>query len=203
VLDQAPAARQDRDDDTPAADGGRAGLTPGKGKPTPKRSAAQQQRRHPQAPPASGRKGATAAGGSKAQVRAERMRRNEAMRRGEDWALPRKDQGKVRALARDFVDSRRSVSEFYLFAVGALFLMLIIPGLKSTVILQYVQYVILVLFVVVAGEGWLTGRRVLRLVQQRHPGESTRGVRLYAALRSTQWRKLRSPAPRVKLGHKL
>ena len=50
--------------------------------------------------------------------RAEQKRRTEAMRRGEEWALPARDRGAVRALARDYVDSRRLVvSEYILFAV--------------------------------------------------------------------------------------
>ena len=40
------------------------------------------------------------------------------MRRGEDWALPRKDQGPVRALARDVVDSRRGIGEYYLSPIA-------------------------------------------------------------------------------------
>ncbi len=72
--------------------------------------------------------------------------------------------------------------------------LLFIPGLRQTLI---VDYVILGVLAVLLIEGWFTGRRVLRLVEQRYPGESTRGVRLYAAMRSTQIRKMRMPPPRV------
>jgi len=122
------------------------------------------------------------------------------MRRGEEWALPRKDQGKARALARDYVDSRRSASEFYLFGVVVLFILLFLPALRGTLV---VDYVVLVVLVVVVGEGWYTSRKVLRLVTQRYPGESTRGLRLYAAMRNTQFRRLRMPPPRVKVGDKV
>jgi hypothetical protein len=52
-------------------------------------------------------------------------------------------------------------------------------------------------------ESVVVGRRVVRLAQQRFPGESTRGVKLYAAIRGTQFRKLRMPTPRVKRGDKI
>jgi hypothetical protein len=124
----------------------------------------------------------------------------EAMKRGESWALPRKDQGPVRALARDYVDSRHSLSEYYLFGVLVLIILLFIPGLRKSPVLDIV---VLAMFLVIMTESVLVGGRVTRLAQQRFPGESTRGIRLYAAIRGTQFRKLRMPAPRVKPGDKI
>ena len=44
------------------------------------------------------------------------------MRKGEQWAMPPVDRGPVRALARDYVDSRKViVSEYILFAVFVLY----------------------------------------------------------------------------------
>jgi hypothetical protein len=124
----------------------------------------------------------------------------EAMRRGESWALPRKDQGPVRALARDYVDSRRSLSEFYMLGVVVLIVLVFIPALRKSLVIDYA--VILMLMVIVA-ESVITGGRVVKLAGQRFPGESTRGVRMYVAFRSTQLRRLRMPAPRVKPGDKI
>jgi len=198
VLDQEPSAAESLDEAGSAADGtGHPGLTPSKGRPTPKRSEAEKRRRQPYVAPAD-RKAASQQ--TRSRDRADRARRNEAMRRGEEWALPRKDQGKARALARDYVDSRRSASEFYLFGVAVLFILLFLPALRGTLV---VDYVVLVVLVVVVGEGWYTSRKVLRLVTQRYPGESTRGLRLYAAMRNTQFRRLRMPPPRVKVGDKV
>ena len=121
-------------------------------------------------------------------------------RRGESWALPRKDQGPVKALARDVVDSRRGISEYYLYAIAGLIVLLFLPGLRGTI---FVNLIILIVLFVVVGEGWLVSRRVTRLARQRYPSESTRGLGMYTALRGTQIRKMRVPAPRVNRGDKV
>jgi hypothetical protein len=175
----------------------RAGTTQGKGRPTPKRSEAERRRRQPYSAP-SDRKAAYQQ--SKDRDRAARARKAEAMKRGENWALPRKDQGPVRALARDYVDSRRSISEFYMFAILVLVLLLFVPPLRKTAL---IQYIFLVLLVVMIAESYLVGGRVIRLARQRFPGENTKGIRLYAGIRATQIRRLRMPSPRVKIGDKI
>jgi Protein of unknown function (DUF3043) len=175
----------------------RAGMTPAKGRPTPKRSEAEKRRRQPFAAPADRK---AAAQQSKSRDRNERSRKMEAMRRGESWALPRKDQGPVRALARDYVDSRRGLSEYYMFGVVVLIVLLFVPALRKSPV---VDYAVLVMLLVIVTESVVVGRRVVRLAQQRFPGESTRGVKLYAAIRGTQFRKLRMPTPRVKRGDKI
>jgi hypothetical protein len=173
------------------------GSTAAKGRPTPKRSEAERRRREPYSAPGD-RKAAAAQG--KDRGKATRQRKMEAMRRGEDWALPRKDQGQVRALARDVVDARRGLSEYYLYGIFVLVLLLVLPQLRGTAI---VDYVILVVLVIILCEGWYVGRKVTALAQQRYPGQSTRGVKVYAALRGTQIRKMRVPAPRVSRGAKV
>jgi hypothetical protein len=177
---------------TGGAGPGRVDQNAGKGRPTPKRSEAERRRRQPYTAPAD-RKDAVRQ--SKDKDRTTRARRYAAAKRGEDWALPRKDQGPVRALARDYVDSRRRISEYYMYAVGALVILLFVPALRL-----YADYVVLGIVVVMVTEGWFVGRQVVRLAQQRFPAESTRGIRWYSALRSTQIRKLRMPAPRIKPG---
>jgi hypothetical protein len=175
----------------------RASVTQGKGRPTPKRSEAERRRRQPYTAPTDRK-----AAGQQARDRdrVSRARRTEAMRRGENWALPRKDQGPVRALARDYVDSKRSISEYYMVGVLVLLILVFIPGLRKSAV---VDYAVLLLLVVIVVEGVITGGRVIRLANQRFPGESTRGIRMYAAFRSTQLRRLRMPAPRVKPGDKI
>jgi hypothetical protein len=180
--------------DAEQSDGPRPGYTPAKGRPTPKRSEAEKRRRQPYSAP-SDRKAASQQGRDR--DRASRARKMEAMRRGEDWALPRKDQGPVKALARDVVDSRRGISEYYLYAIAGLIVLLFLPGLRGSI---FVNLIILVVLFVIIGEGWYVSRRVQRLARERFPGESTKGVGMYTALRGTQIRKMRVPAPRVNRG---
>jgi len=175
----------------------RANVTPSKGRPTPKRSEAEKRRRQPYSAPADKK---AAYQQSKDRDRANRSRRMEAMRRGENWALPRKDQGPVRALARDYVDARRGASEYYMFGVLFLVVLLFIPGLRQSAV---VDYAVLALLLIIITESTIVGSRVIKMARQRFPGETTRGVRMYAAIRGTQIRRLRMPAPRVKPGDKI
>ena len=108
---------------------------------------------------------------TRSQGRAERTKRYEAMRRGENWALPAKDRGPVRALARDVVDSRRRISEFYMYIVGALVVLLFIPQLRTIV-----DYVVLAVIFVMLIEAMFLGRQVRKLAAQRFPGERTKGL---------------------------
>jgi hypothetical protein len=172
-------------------------MTAGKGRPTPKRSEAESRRRQPYSAPTD-RKAAYQQ--SREKDRATRGRRIAAMKRGEDWALPRKDKGPVRGLARDYVDSRWTASEFYLYGVVILVAVLFLPGLRGS---KIVDYVILGILAVLLIEGFFIGHKVLAMARQRYPGESTRGIRFYAAMRGTQMRRMRMPAPRVKRGTKV
>jgi hypothetical protein len=197
VLDHDSAdGGQDADSAAVGQSAARSGQTAAKGKPTPKRSEAEKRRRQPYTAPGD-RKAAGQQGRDK--DRASRQKKMEAMRRGEDWALPRKDQGPVKALARDVVDSRRGFSEYYLYAIVVLVFLLFVPALRGS---QIIDFVILAVLVVLVIEGWWVGRRVTALAQQRYPGQSTRGLKMYTAMRGTQIRKMRVPTPRVKPGDK-
>ena len=187
--DEAPEPFADADDRQP-----RSSLTPKKAGPTPKRSEAEANRRGPYRAPTD-RKSAAKAGRDR--DKSDRVRRNEALARGEEWAMPPKDRGPVRALARDVVDSRRGLAEYYLIAVVPIFVLLFLRVGRLQLIAD--ALVILILIIVI-GEGYLVGRRVERLARERFPGKSTRGVKLYSALRGTQMRKLRIPKPRVNRG---
>jgi Protein of unknown function (DUF3043) len=174
---------------------GRPGVTVGKGRPTPKRSEAERQRRFGGAP--ADRKAAAAQ--SKTRARAERIRKTEAMRRGEEWALPAKDKGPVKALARDYVDSKRRFSEFYMYGLFLLVILLFFSS-HNPVVSSDLPLVLLLMVVVMLIEGFFLGRKLKALAAERYPGESTRGLRMYAAIRGLQIRKLRFPKPRVKVG---
>jgi hypothetical protein len=170
----------------------RASVTAGKGRPTPKRSESERRRRHPVSAPAD-RKAAYRQ--TRGRDKEERGRKYAAMRRGEEWALAAKDKGPVRALARDYVDSRRRISEYYMYGLGVLVVLLFLPATK-----QFVYWPVLGVVFIMLAEGTYLGRQIRKLAAERCPGEPTRGVKLYAGLRAMQIRKLRMPAPRVKPG---
>ena len=167
-------------------------VTAGKGRPTPKRSEAERARRY--TAPGDRKEAMRQARGRDRQTRA---RKSEAMRRGEEWALPAKDRGPVRALARDYVDSKRRFSEFYMYGLIVLLLLLF---LRNPITATVLPAVLIFMIVIMAVEGFFIGRRVTALAGERYPGESTRGVKLYAAMRALQIRRLRFPKPRVKPG---
>ena len=169
-------------------------ITAGKGKPTPKRSDAERRRRQPYSAPKD-RKEASRV--SRDRQRDDRARRMEGLRRGEDWALPVRDRGPVKALARDYVDSRRRLSEFYMYGLLVLLVLLFI---KTPIVQSIVPILVVAAVLVMLVEGILIGRRVRALAAERLPGESTRGIGLYSAMRALQIRKLRMPKPRVNIG---
>jgi hypothetical protein len=174
------------------ADRAPASLTAGKGRPTPKRSEAERRRRY-NAP--GDRKEALRQ--SRTRDRSARTRKTEAMRRGEEWALPAKDKGPVRALARDYVDSKRRVSEFYMYGLVVLLFLLF---LHNPVVATVLPALLIVMVVIMVVEGYLVGRKVTAMAGERFPGESTRGIKIYSAMRALQIRRLRFPKPRVKPG---
>ena len=169
-----------------------------KGRPTPKRSEAERRRRQPitgSRPPAPPRTPE-----EKAKARTERSRKFEAMKRGEAWALNPRDRGPVRALARDYVDSKRRISEFYMYA---LILLLAAVFLRNKTVQTYISPVILVLVLVIVIDAQLLRRGLRRLVAERLPGESTKGLTMYTVFRALQIRRFRMPAPRVQPGDKI
>lgn len=169
----------------------------GKGRPTPKRSEVERRRRQPYTAPPADKKAAAAQ--QRDRRRSDQKRRMDAMRRGEEWALPPKDRGPVRALARDYIDSRRLiVSEYILFAVFALILLVFLLGAaKNSSVILYLEIAIVAL---IALEALYHGSRVSRLARQRFPGQSTRGIAWYVAKRSIRLRSSRIPPARVARG---
>jgi hypothetical protein len=183
----------------PVADGqpgpaaNRPGTTAGKGRPTPKRSEAERRRRPYNAP--GDRKEANRQ--YRERQRQERIRRQQGMQRGEQWAMPPRDRGPVKALARDYVDSRRRLSEFYMYGLLVLLVMLFF---RNAIVQSIVPLLVLVAVLIMLVEGIYIGRRVRAIAAERLPGESTRGLAIYSAMRALQIRQLRMPKPRVKPG---
>ena len=169
-------------------------MTAGKGRPTPKRSDAERRRRQPHTAPRDRKEAARV---SRTRQRDDRTRRAEALRRGEQWAMPPRDRGPVKALARDYVDSKRRISEFYMYGLLVLLVLLLI---RTPIVQTIVPLVVMVSVLIMGIEGIFIGRNAKIMAARRLPGESTRGVGLYSAMRALQIRRLRVPKPRIKPG---
>ena len=168
-----------------------------KGRPTPKRSEAERNRRQPitgSRAPATPRTPE-----DKAKARSERGRKYEAMKKGESWALNPRDRGPAKALARDYIDSKRRISEYYMYILVVL---LAAVFLRNKTEQQYISPLVLVLVVVIVIDAQVIRRSLRKLVGERLPGESTRGLTMYAVMRALQIRRFRMPAPRVQPGEK-
>lgn len=175
--------------------------SPGKGRPTPKRREVVGKRGPVSAPKT--RKEAYAR--QRELAKTQRSARNtpaanltpaqrrELLRRGDPSVLPKRDQGETRRLARDYVDSHRMASNFLLILFP-----LIIVGYAIPVL----QLVVLVVFLGILVEWYLTGRRIRGLATERfgraEGGPMTLGF--YAGSRAYLPRRWRLPAPQKELG---
>ena len=81
-----------------------------------------------------------------------------------------------------------------------LLVLMVLLFVRIPAVQQLVPLVVLAAVLVMVVEGVFLGYRVRALVQERLPGESTRGVWMYAAMRALQIRRLRMPKPRVTPG---
>jgi hypothetical protein len=172
-----------------------------KGRPTPKRSEAERGRRQPITGSRAGSRAPAAprTPEDKTRARTDRARKYDAMKRGESWALNPRDRGPAKALARDYIDSKRRVSEYYMYILVVL---LAAVFLRNKTEQQYISPLVLVLVVVILVDAQLIRRTLRKLVSERLPGESTRGLTMYAVMRALQIRRFRMPAPRVRPGEK-
>ena len=183
-----------------------------KGRPTPKRSEAERNRyqsitggrssgSRAYSPSNSGRPlTPEEKANAKTRDRSERNRRMDAMKRGEEWALGPRDKGAARKLARDYVDAHRRPSEYYMYALLLLFVTIIT---RNKVIGNYASYLVVALVVIIVVDGYLIRRALRKLIAERLPGESSRGLTMYAVMRALQIRRMRLPAPRLKPGDKV
>ncbi|MFB7735911.1 DUF3043 domain-containing protein [Streptomyces sp. NPDC056112] len=186
VADKAPVSvsKQTRDPQAP------------KGRPTPKRSEARSQRRSV-ANTSMTRKDAAKRQREERRVQLERQR--QALASGDERYLPARDKGPVRRFARDFVDSRFNIAEFFLpMAVVILVLSMIrVPALQNIALLLWLVVIVLIVL-----DSAASGFRLKKRLNERFPDQNKRGAVAYALMRSLQMRRLRLPKPQVKRGER-
>ncbi len=124
------------------------------------------------------------------QARADRMR-----------ALSAREKAPEKALMRDYVDSRFNLGEFLLPSVVVLLAVTILGSYWPEVTI----FITLVMYAFILGvflDGALMWRGFKRVLAERLPNSSTKGLMLYGITRATQIRRFRMPPPRLKRGEK-
>ncbi len=168
-----------------------------KGRPTPKRRDVESARKTFALAPAHSKEEKAR---QKAAARAARVAQRAAYLRGDENALPLRDRGPAKRFVRNYVDSRRSIGEFFLPIIGVVLIISLFPYALSAVIGVVLMYTVLFASIV---DGILLSRKIKREVTARFPSESLKGIGMYGWLRSTQMRRMRAPKPGVSAGDKV
>jgi hypothetical protein len=167
----------------------------GKGRPTPSRKEAEAARKQSLKLPKDPKAARKAA---RERDRDARAQQRAALMAGDERALPARDQGPVKRYVRDFVDSRFTIAEYFIFvALGVLVLGFVPnPVVQLAVSISWMALIALVAF----DEIFLLVRLNMAL-RKRFPDKAERkGALWYAGLRTLQLRRFRLPPPRVRRG---
>jgi hypothetical protein len=166
-----------------------------KGRPTPKRRDAEAARRTKAVPPKDRKEAKARMREEKAKERAELMT---ALRAGDERRYPVRDRGPARRIARNWVDGRRNVGDFFWPAVIAAIVLIVlpIPSVQSLSSFLLVGFYL----VLMADTAWsLVG--LTRVLKEKVPDPLLRkGTLPYAFGRSLQSRKRRLPVCMVERG---
>ncbi|WP_246149496.1 DUF3043 domain-containing protein [Nonomuraea turkmeniaca] len=174
----------------------------GKGRPTPKRRDAEGKRRQPVNAPKDRKE---AYRSMRAKQATEREKARQGMLAGDERYFPARDKGPARKFARDWVDSRRLPSQYFLPFSLVILLATWVPWpieIRAMVLNLVVAVGWPIMMLGVLFTSVFVAWRVKRLVAEKLPNEPLRGVGFYAAMRALQIRKLRFPPPAVLPGGK-
>jgi len=128
----------------------------------------------------------------------ERSRARLGMKNGEERYLPARDRGPARAFARNFVDARITLAEFFIFIAIAV---LALGFIKNPLIQSWVSIgFFAVTALIVVDTVVLLVQLSLRAKKEFPEATDRKGLLLYATLRTLQLRRLRLPPPRVRRG---
>lgn len=168
-----------------------------KGRPTPKRSEAQSQRRRASSGAPLDRKEAM-----KRQREARRVdmaKQREALANGDERYLPARDKGPVRRFVRDFVDSRFCIAEFFL-PLAVIILILSVVQVQGIQNISLLLWLIVIVLIVLDSIG--LAFRLRKQLNTRFPDTPKRGAVAYGLMRTLQMRRLRLPKPQAKRGER-
>jgi hypothetical protein len=114
-------------------------------------------------------------------------------------AVSAREAAPEKVLTRDYVDARFNLGEFLLPSVVVILAVTILGSYWPAVTL--IATLAMYLFILgVFVDGYLMWRGFKRVLAARLPKASSKGLLLYGMTRSTQIRRFRSPAPRIKRG---
>jgi hypothetical protein len=117
---------------------------------------------------------------------------------GDERFMPLRDRGPAKRFTRDFVDSRFTVAEFFIFIAIAVLVLGFVPNPQIQSLVSLGFFVLMAVIVVDTAILLLTLKS--RAAKQFPEASERKGLLLYALLRSLQFRRLRLPPPRVKRG---
>jgi hypothetical protein len=165
-----------------------------KGRPTPKRKEAEAARKVASLAPASTKEEKKRA---KDAARAGRIAARAAYMRGDENALPARDKGPVKRFVRNYVDSRKSIGEYFLPIIFVVLFLTLIPSPIFQIGSIIIMYGVLLISVI---DGFFLSRKIKSSVSTKFPDADLKGIGMYGWLRSTQMRRMRSPKPQIKVG---
>ena len=154
-----------------------------KGRPTPKRKDAIAARKVSSLAPASTKEEKKRA---KEASRLARVANRAAYLRGDENALPIRDKGPVKRYVRNYIDSRRSIGEYFLPIIFIVLILTLIPSPIFQLGSIIIMYSVLLTSV--------------KSVAEKFPDAPTKGIAMYGWLRSTQMRRMRTPKPSINRG---
>ena len=165
-----------------------------KGRPTPKRKDVIAARKVSSLAPASTKAEKTRA---KEAARVARVANRAAYLRGDENALPIRDKGPVKRYVRNYIDSRRSIGEYFLPIIFIVLSLTLIPSPIFQLGSIIIMYSVLLTSVI---DGIFLGRKLKKAVGEKFPDAPTKGIAMYGWLRSTQMRRMRTPKPSISRG---
>ncbi|MEV1046659.1 DUF3043 domain-containing protein [Streptomyces sp. NPDC049916] len=168
-----------------------------KGRPTPKRSEAQTQRRRANSAAPADRKAAMKR--QREARRSDLARQREALASGDERYLPVRDKGPVRRFVRDYVDSRFHIAEWFL-PLAVIILVLSVIQVQNIQTISLLLWLGVIILIVVDSVG--LALRLKKQLRERFPDTAKRGAVAYGLMRTLQMRRLRLPKPQVKRGER-
>jgi len=191
---QQQEARQAQSSDSQQSGSTSAPQGSSKGRPTPSRREAEAARKQRVKPALNKRE---AMQRERQRVKEQRAKSRKAMAEGDERHFMPRDQGPARKFVRNFVDSRRTIAEFFLPIIVVILVLTLIPVPQIQVMGTFAWLVVMVVMVL---DLILLSRKVKKEVRERFPDDPGKGHGLYAVSRATQMRRLRLPKPNVKPG---